>query len=87
LEIRLPNESDDKKYEALCLENDELREVIRRQTAFVKADQIYANEIEFTSNRKKFENVKAAIEKSKDLSLVSSFSQFKENNNNKNCFI
>jgi hypothetical protein len=47
------SESDDKKYEALCLENDELREVIRRQTAFVKADQISSNEIEFTINRKK----------------------------------
>jgi hypothetical protein len=52
------------KYESLLLQKKEL-EALRRQTTFVKADEI--SEIKFTISKEKFENVKAAMENSRDL--------------------
>jgi hypothetical protein len=53
-------------YEALRLENYELRQAVRKQTRLVTADQISATKIEFTIPKTKYEEVKAAMESSRD---------------------
>jgi hypothetical protein len=54
------------EYEALRLENNELRQAVRKQTCLVTADQISATEIEFSIPKAKYEEVKAAMKSSRD---------------------
>jgi hypothetical protein len=57
---------DDGEYKALRSENYELKQAVKRLTSIRTADQISATEIEFTISKAKYEEVKAAMESSKD---------------------
>jgi hypothetical protein len=57
---------DDDTYKALRSENYELKQAVKRLTSIVPADKISATELEFTILKSKFEEVKAAIDSSKD---------------------
>jgi len=58
--------NDDDKYKALRSENYELKQAVKRLTSIVPADKISATELEFTILKSKFEEVKAAIDSSRD---------------------
>jgi hypothetical protein len=60
------DDNDDDKYKALRSENYELKQTVKRLTSIVPADKISATELEFTILKSKFEEVKAAIDSSKD---------------------
>lgn len=62
-----PESQHDKRFEeALFSENSELREALKRQTVFTSADHIPANEIRFKISKDKYEQLKLAMENSKD---------------------
>src|SRR5215217_6167922 len=60
------NDNDDDKYKGLRSENYELKQAVKRLTSIVPADKISATELEFTILKSKFEEVKAAIDSSRD---------------------
>ena len=53
-------------YKELCSENYELKQALRKQTCILKADQISATELALTIHKTKYEDVKAAMESSRD---------------------
>jgi hypothetical protein len=54
------------KREDLKNENSELKEALKRQTTILRADQVSANEITFIVPKEKFNQVKEAMEISRD---------------------
>lgn len=54
------------KLEALSFENSELKEALKRQTTLLSADQVTANEIMFIVPKEKFNQLKEAMEISRD---------------------
>jgi acid phosphatase class B len=58
------------RYEALVNENIELQEVVQMLTPIQTADQISSTETGFTIRKEKYEEVKAAIQSSKDCITV-----------------
>ena len=54
------------RLEALVFENSELKEALKRQTTLLSADQVSANEITFTVHKEKFNQLKEAMEISRD---------------------
>jgi hypothetical protein len=54
------------KHQAICSENYELKQAVKRLTSIVTADKISATEIEFRIHKAKYEYVKAAMESSRD---------------------
>jgi hypothetical protein len=63
--VRSEDDQDD-KHQALRSEIYELRQALKRQTSIRTADQILATKIEFTISKAKYEEVRAAMESSKD---------------------
>ena len=62
-----PESQHNKRFEeALFSENSQLREALKRQTVFTSADHIPANEIRFKISKDKYEQLKVAMENSKD---------------------
>jgi hypothetical protein len=61
---------DDDKYEQLILENNELREILRQQQAFLRADQVIKRETQFYIPKEKYDDLRLAMDNSKDLVLV-----------------
>jgi hypothetical protein len=57
---------DDGEYKALRSENYELKQAVKRLTSIRTADQISATEIEFIIPKVKYEEVKSAMESSRD---------------------
>ena len=54
------------RLEALILENSELKEALKRQTTLLSADQVSSNEIMFIVPKEKFNQLKEAMEISRD---------------------
>jgi hypothetical protein len=54
------------KLDTLTLENSELKEALKRQTALLRVDQVSANEIKFIVPKEKFDQLKGAMEISRD---------------------
>jgi hypothetical protein len=54
------------RLEVLALENSELKEALKRQTTLLSADQVSANEITFIVPKEKFNQLKEAMEISRD---------------------
>jgi hypothetical protein len=54
------------KMEALIIENSELKEAVKRQTALLKADQVSSNEITFIVPKEKFNQLKKTMKISRD---------------------
>jgi hypothetical protein len=54
------------KHQSVCSENYELKQAVKRLTSIVTADKISATEIEFSIPKAKYEEVKAAMESSRD---------------------
>ena len=54
------------KLNALTLENSELKEVLKRQTALLRADQVSANEITFNVPKERFNQLQKAMETCRD---------------------
>jgi hypothetical protein len=54
------------RLEALVLENSELKEALKRQTTLLSVDQVSANEIMFIVPKEKFNQLKEAMEISRD---------------------
>lgn len=67
-------ESDDKikqkqasELEALTKENEELREVVRRQTTMHSADQVSQSELEFIVTKARYDDLRHAMNESENL--------------------
>ena len=63
--VRSGDDQDD-KHQALCSEIYELRQALKRQTPILTADKISAAEIELIIPKRKYEEVTAAMESSRD---------------------
>jgi hypothetical protein len=58
--------AENNKLNAIILDNSELKEALKRQTTLLSADQVSANEITFNVPKEKFNQLKKAMEISRD---------------------
>jgi hypothetical protein len=64
------SQRDDDKYKQLSLENIELKEALRQQQTFLRADQVIKREAQFFIPKEKYDDLRLAMDSSKDLVLV-----------------